>query len=725
MNHLTTSLQGRFRIARLSSSLRNGSQQQCRGVSPSTTTKRPSHTLKSAVATSLLVSLGGALILAIKDNDAKSLRRSNLSEYLLESSLSEARDELSEEALSHVNDKYIYRPLPEGAITRIMVLQPGSFDETLEFYLETLTAWDDVDYEALSYAWGNPERAHKAICSKKSIGITANLDGALRRLRHSKNIRHLWVDAICINQDDKAEKAVQVNMMQEIYENAKQVNVWLGEPSGKDELAFTSLRHLRGHLKEPGKDWFRVRFGWGRDNGGRIFSGGAQQIDTYIRNREVASARNAIVLYGGRSMQWEAFADVYMKLGDYFLPVTQFGGTEAAHSLESITAIESARRAYKGPLSMSLFHILVATSSSECSDPRDKIYAVQGLARNYWSGQSASDSTLLESATKTIQLESSRNLSKGVRQIIALKTSYILPVEEVYLQFAMSDSRLYRDLRALSCATGTRSSKFGLPSWVPDWTIVENSYPFVQYSDRTQFAASGRMKAVAWHSKDELILNVTGKQIDSIRDLGQPPSFSKAVGVFEINEKKVADLERSLQWLNDCVRVAASNENRTEGAPDALWRAMTCGLTGEGFPAPKFYADYFNKYMEFLNGTDTSPSAPERFAQYFEESRGFTQGIRGLDEFPHYENHARIEASIYKWASKRRFCKTASGRLGFVPNSAQEGDVICIMYGGEVPYVLRPAKSGFFKLVGECFIDGIMHGEGLSEDAMEREFQLL
>jgi hypothetical protein len=71
-----------------------------------------------------------------------------------------------------------------------------------------------------------------------------------------------------------------------------------------------------------------------------------------------------------------------MRLGDCFLPVSQLGGDDAHHSLENITAIEQARRSHSGPLSMSLFHILVGMSFSMCEDQSDKIFAVVGLAKD-------------------------------------------------------------------------------------------------------------------------------------------------------------------------------------------------------------------------------------------------------------------------------------------------------------------------------------------------------
>jgi len=190
--------------------------------------------------------------------------------------------------------------------------------------------------------------------------------------------------------------------MRQIYANAKQVLIWLGEADNKDTLAFNSLHQLHVRLSVQGDSWFLIRLGWYRDKSGKVFSGGAHRpmvtdieydhlINLLCREwfrrtwviQEVASAQSAMILCGEESMRWETFADIYMRLGDQFLPVSQFGGEYAQHSLENIAAIETTRRSHSGPLSMSLFHIIVATSFSKCKYQRDKIFAVVGLAKDW------------------------------------------------------------------------------------------------------------------------------------------------------------------------------------------------------------------------------------------------------------------------------------------------------------------------------------------------------
>ena len=606
---------------------------------------------------------------------------------------------------------FIYPSLTQDNKTRLLTLEPGSFSDELKCRLKNVDQPHEHDYEALSYFWGKGPGTITELNSGQHIYITANCEAALRRLRLENHNRLLWIDAICINQSDTAERSRQVEIMQEIYTSAKRVIIWLGEESVPDSVALKTLHQLSSRVNMGQDLRSLVRLGWYRDKrSGKILSGGA---DTSIIHeneyehlvnllsrpwfrrtwiiQEVASAKDAIVICGRQSLEWEALADVYMRLGDNFLPITQVGGEAARYSLENIFAIENTRRSRDGPLFIPLFHVLITTSSSQCQDPRDKIFAVKGLARD-WADK------------------------RG------LETNYEASFETLFRSFAIADANRNTNLRTLSCASGPEQSKHTkLPSWVPDWRYIDNPHPFVKYSDRTKFCASGGMKAEAWHSRDQNVLHVKGKWVDSVAMLGEKPrKFAKTAAIFEIDSKKVAEIKDSHLWLQECEELASKRDGiLTAERHDELWRTVTCGLTGDGFPAPNYYSWYFKRYTKFM------ADAAARFTEYLEESQTLPQGIRGVTEASRSEKHGIIEASISRWSSQRRFCVTRTGALACVPKLSRYGDIICVLLGGEVPYVLRPTGAGSFWVVGECYVHGIMHGESLSGDAEVTEFRLV
>jgi hypothetical protein len=533
--------------------------------------------------------------------------------------------------------KFRYTPLSPTEKTRLLILLPGNFKDDLQCLLEHVEVLENRDYVALSYFWGPPS-GNTISCVGGTIPITHNLDAALRRLRHPKKTQHLWVDAICINQSDDEEKSEQVKIMRAIYTKARGVVVWLGPRSEQDYLAFKSLSRLKIFLEKETNLRLLLRLRWYRDEiSGRVFSGGIHRIIMSERSRastqkqgrgnfvledteydhlirllrrnwfrrtwviqEAASAKTAIVLCGNESIPWRVLSEVYMRLGDDFLPVDQIGGQEAQHALENIDAIENARRSQNGPQSMPLFDILVATHSSTCGDLRDKIFGVVGLAKD------GEDYPAL-----------TPDYTGGKEMVF-----------ETFKQFAIDHSK-----------------NPNLPSWAPNWTNIENAYPFVRYSGQTMFNASGDMAAIAWHSGDGQSLHVKGKIIDSIATLSPESKFSKAIAVFEIDQTKVKALQASWEWLQACEELAAKlhRGKATPARQEELWRTMTCSLTGEGFPAPQRYSDYFKNYMEFMK------TAPEKFAEYLEESRTAPMGIQLEKDLPtiqHIESHAVIEASV-------------------------------------------------------------------------------
>jgi hypothetical protein len=129
---------------------------------------------------------------------------------------------------------YCYSPLLlAGDSIRLLRLKPAedkSADIHCELFEYVLHDFSTVHlYEALSYVWGSSEKKRRVFMYSCSFDVTDNLYAALLELRHHTMERTMWVDAMCINQDNREEKEHQIRIMAKIYSQANLVIVWLGE----------------------------------------------------------------------------------------------------------------------------------------------------------------------------------------------------------------------------------------------------------------------------------------------------------------------------------------------------------------------------------------------------------------------------------------------------------------------------------------------------------------
>ncbi|KAM0426400.1 hypothetical protein ACHAPT_008446 [Fusarium lateritium] len=152
----------------------------------------------------------------------------------------------------------LYTPLDARALEiRILTLLPAppggddSAEIRCELSVASLSLHKCPRYEALSYVWGDVSTPRRITVNGRDFKVTVNLEAALRRLRASKS-RRLWVDAICINQDDVAEKSTQIPLMGRVYAGASSVVAWLGNPTPDVEAAF------RWAMESESRSWLRI-----------------------------------------------------------------------------------------------------------------------------------------------------------------------------------------------------------------------------------------------------------------------------------------------------------------------------------------------------------------------------------------------------------------------------------------------------------------------------------
>jgi hypothetical protein len=124
-------------------------------------------------------------------------------------------------------------------------------------------------YDALSYTWGRgpmveqiyvvsegQESAEQSQAPMLTLDVRFNLANAMRYLRHADQTRNLWIDAICINQADLAERDLQVKRMGGIYGRSAVVIIWLGMSSSSSSFALAKLNHLGEQVEHTLSRWY-------------------------------------------------------------------------------------------------------------------------------------------------------------------------------------------------------------------------------------------------------------------------------------------------------------------------------------------------------------------------------------------------------------------------------------------------------------------------------------
>ena len=326
--------------------------------------------------------------------------------------------------------------LLRDAHIRLIHLNVGAWNDGLSIQiLENVDLETAPVYEALSYTWGDSKKERSISCGSESIAITANLATALVQLRNTDRPRILWIDQICINQDDVHERNKQVALMHRIYSKAENVVIWLGEEGPDDGMAFGFVPILLSYLPP-------LSAGHGATQQGLVAGQALPIVGSpawialsrifsrpYFRRswiiQEVALARHAVVHCGPYVMDWDllAAASAY-QMGQLASDV------ENAH--DAVAAIVELNRNDHGR-GNNLVDALFMSYRFNCTDPKDKIFAMLGLA-----------------------------------QALVLQPDYNLSVEDVYLQTTHFLLDALGNLDILCCVSHPKRIAT-LPSWVPDW----------------------------------------------------------------------------------------------------------------------------------------------------------------------------------------------------------------------------------------------------------------
>jgi hypothetical protein len=144
-------------------------------------------------------------------------------------------------------DLYHYSSLPPGHYSiRLLRLLPSK-DKTAAIRCQLVNyslapGQEPHLYKALSYVWGDQVDTVSILIDEDTLAITASLHAALLHLRHHSFEQIIWVDAVCINQENRKEKEQQIQFMAKIYGHASHVIVWLGEAADNSNIALEAIR---------------------------------------------------------------------------------------------------------------------------------------------------------------------------------------------------------------------------------------------------------------------------------------------------------------------------------------------------------------------------------------------------------------------------------------------------------------------------------------------------
>lgn len=347
---------------------------------------------------------------------------------------------------------------------------------------------------------------------------------------------------------------------------------------------------------------------------------------------------------------------------------------------------------------------------SRSTDPRDKVYAFLGLA--------------------------DRRMAPFRQQPGALVPNYNLSVQEVYTEAARALLLSYGNLSLLSHVEDPSQRRISnLPSWVPDYSVKLDPYP-LRYRGPSFWRAAGNL---AWEPNVFSIANgeldVQGYQLDTVDHTSVLQTESVDPSAFWASIVKLA-LSLDLPYPNP------SKTKKKPGRVEVLWRTLTTDIYNKIYPAPSrtgaLFIDYIlnlqiryrltpwsssdefqphhtplsdSIYPEWRTLFELEPSESPyclnkyraRLATMVESMFNGTYSPIGLAQLQHEFDQSG--------GRRRRVFKTRGGYLGTGARSLQAGDEVWILHGSGVPFVLRPQQSGQYRLIGEAFVYGMMHGE--------------
>jgi hypothetical protein len=531
-------------------------------------------------------------------------------------------------------------------------------------------------FEAISYVWGSNKKVARLSCLGGDIHITASVEAVLRHLRLPDKKRTLWVDSVCIDQENRKELGNQVALMGDIYRAATKTFIYLGPDPLGHAANFASLvadiglligKQLEEHVIFESIPELDPNDPIAKDHRWQSVTA-LCQCAWFTRVwviQEAALSRDAFILWGLTEIPWASVLEVQHWL------LTKAKQVWFKHKLWINDLHRPGYWMASTPVP-NFVELLARGKPLGCTDERDRVYAFLGSPK----AQVGEDNTMV------------------------VRPDYEKGFREVYLELGMAWLEKTKDLCLLSAVEHTAETfKEDLPSWVPRWEYPLANDHFGLYNQG--FDASKGSVNFALEFTFNSRLKVRGLVFDTIHFRSE--TLPKHISLSEPKTNILLALWKYLSGTTSnrlCSIWKHLSQSTTTFAYNDVSHLLAFARTicrqAYSEEASKFHPDEaafgLSLYRQSLCFTDIDITALERDAQGG-SSKAFLL-------------HAEI------WAAKRRFVITEKGYYGLAPQIVQEGDMCCVVYGMCTPVILRKmAEDGCYRFVGEAFVLGMMNGE--------------
>ncbi len=573
------------------------------------------------------------------------------------------------------HEPYQYTSLPTKSSFRVLELLAGTETNAVTFRLH-LADWNDpLQYEAISYAWGDTRIKVPTICDDRVLQVTPNLRRGFCKMRYRDRSRYLWADAVCINQSNDDERGDQVSNMRKIYKSATKVIVWLGQNKGVQvEKAIAAMHEISSACcaysqislidleKIDSFDCLIPNCSFAKlqcDN-----SSSWRALAWFFTRpwfsrlwvfQEVNSGTEAELLCGNAKVNWDvaALAVTYVFS---FPHIHQAWGFHQSHCGNAY--IMRQREGLDRFIISELLHFVRRFNTC---DPRDRVYALLGMP------PFAKMNPPWRADYQKSKMELYREVA--TRCILELKTLSVL--SHVQHEHALQED---------------------FPSWIPQWDQTVSRH-LIGESNRVEWKAGGDTSVTAEVDDHLSRLVIAGFIFDTVE--------TKA----EIDVSKWFDSENHVMKNHPVITMQNDAKHIDYPTGEKLTEVYAIVFTG-GLSYD--FSKAVNKRRDFL----------ANFAAYI--LRLLDVSKQDVKKYSALEHESRLGSwSEYELAARNRSCNssffiTKKGYCGLGPNALRSGDMVCVLYGGAVPFVLRPKKE-LYQLIGEAYVHGIMEGEAISQ----------